>query len=323
MRRFVAFLLTAAVLGVCTVMLTGAAARLRTAVVSKRSYVHLGDASGVYGMRVVANSRARTEIAGGPYRVVFFPDKRYCFFNNIRLLLSYAPTRRGNDLYISRIDYDTLLAPLLGSKKAFRHPIATIMIDPGHGGRDQGAAGRFSLEKNITLRLARRVAEILRACGYRVVLTRNSDATLSLEQRSRLQQQNKADVFLSLHVNAAADRSVSGIETYCLTPVGAPSSNSTTVGWQKNSGNGFDRNNILLAYNVQRSLLRRTQGGDRGVKRARFAVLRDIRCPGVLVEVGFISHNAEERNLGSAAYIEKLARGISDGVINYHRGMQK
>ena len=79
--------------------------------------------------------------------------------------------------------------------------------------------------------------------------------------------------------------------------------------------------NIVLAYNVQRSLLARTGATDRGVKRARFAVLRDIRCPGVLIEVGFLSNLQEERNLNSASYIEKLARGIADGVIKYHHSL--
>ena len=70
-------------------------------------------------------------------------------------------------------------------------------------------------------------------------------------------------------------------------------------------------------------MLSRTKAADRGVKRARFQVLRDIRCPGALVEIGFISNAAEERNLGSAAYIEKLARGLAEGILNYHRSLSK
>ena len=230
---------------------------------------------------------------------------------------------KGGATYVSRTDYTKTFTPLLGSKRAYKHPVGTIFLDCGHGGKDQGAAGKFSQEKNITLRLGRRLAAILRSCGYKVVMSRNSDVFLSLERRAALQASTRSDLFISLHVNSAGDRSVSGIETYCMTPAGAPSSNSTKADARTYNGNRYDSNNIILAWNLQRSMLSRTKAADRGVKRARFQVLRDIRCPGALVEIGFISNAAEERNLGSAAYIEKLARGLAEGILNYHRSLSK
>ncbi|MBO5990803.1 MAG: N-acetylmuramoyl-L-alanine amidase [Lentisphaeria bacterium] len=80
-----------------------------------------------------------------------------------------------------------------------------------------------------------------------------------------------------------------------------------------------DANNFLLAYSLQRALLSRTKAADRGVKRARFAVLKDISAPGALVEVGFISNPAEEKLLNSSAYIEKVSRAIAEGILTYHR----
>ena len=137
------------------------------------------------------------------------------------------------------------------SKHHTPYAIRTIMLDIGHGGKDRGAAGRSSLEKNITLRLGRRLGAILGACGYRVILTRNSDVYLDLDKRSALQRKYGADLFLSLHINSAADRSVKGVETFCLTPAGAPSSNGGKTIWTKYNGNAFDSNNIVLAFSAR------------------------------------------------------------------------
>ena len=267
--------------------------------------------------------KGRYDVTGNGSRMVLYPDKRYMFLNGVRVNQCFSPVMKGGATYVSRTDYTKTFTPLLGSKRAYKHPVGTIFLDCGHGGKDQGAAGKFSQEKNITLRLGRRLAAILRSCGYKVVMSRNSDVFLSLERRAALQASTRSDLFISLHVNSAGDRSVSGIETYCMTPAGAPSSNSTKADARTYNGNRYDSNNIILAWNLQRSMLSRTKAADRGVKRARFQVLRDIRCPGALVEIGFISNAAEERNLGSAAYIEKLARGLAEGILNYHRSLSK
>lgn len=296
------------------------AASVRTVTAAGRSYANLYDVSMRHNMRFARTKTARV-LSSRTDRMTIYQEKRYMFLNGVRISQCFSPILRAGTLYVSSLDLNKTIDPLLGSRKGFRHSIRTIMLDIGHGGKDRGAAGRSSLEKNITLRLGRRLAAVLRACGYRVILTRNSDIYLDLDKRSALQRKYGADLFLSLHINSAADRSVSGIETFCLTPPGAPSSNGGKAIWTKYNGNAFDPNNIVLAYNVQRSLLARTGATDRGVKRARFAVLRDIRCPGVLIEVGFLSNLQEERNLNSASYIEKLARGIADGVIKYHHSL--
>lgn len=298
------------------------ASSVRTVTVSGRSYANLYDVAMRYSMRFARTKTARV-LSGRSDRLTVYQEKRYMFLNGVRISQCFSPIVRAGTVYVSSLDLSRTIDPLLGSRKGFRHSIRTIMLDIGHGGKDRGAAGRSSLEKDITLRLGRRLAAVLRACGYRVILTRNSDIYLDLDRRSALQRKYDADLFLSLHINSAADRSVKGIETFCLTPAGAPSSNGGKVVWTKYNGNAYDSNNIVLAYNIQRSLLARTGATDRGVKRARFAVLRDIRCPGALIEVGFLSNRQEELNLNSAAYIEKLARGIADGVIKYHHSLSR
>lgn len=298
------------------------AASVRTITVAGQGYANLYDVAMRHSMRFARTKTARV-LTSRTDRLTVYQEKRYMFLNGVRISQCFSPILRAGTLYVSSLDLARTLDPLLGSRKGFRHSVRTIMLDIGHGGKDRGAAGKSSFEKDITLRLGRRLAAVLRACGYRVIMTRNSDLYLDLDQRSALQRRYDADLFLSLHINSAADRSVKGIETFCLTPAGAPSSNGGKTVWTKYNGNAFDSNNIVLAYNVQRSLLSRTGAVDRGVKRARFAVLRDIRCPGVLIEVGFLSNRQEELNLNSAAYIEKLARGIADGVIQYHHSLSR
>ena len=129
------------------------------------------------------------------------------------------------------------------------------------------------------------------------------------------------NLFVSIHVNAVKQRGINGIETFALTPADAPSTGGKKE-LVRNPANVRDANNFLLAYNLQRALLSRTGAADRGVKRARFAVLRDITAPGALVEVGFITNAKEEKLLNSAAYIEKISRAIAEGIISYHRAAQ-
>ncbi len=300
----------------------GAAPAVRTVWEGGRSYSNISDVARNYRLQLVRGND-RIELSGGGNRVVLYPAKRQMYFNNVLIMQSFAPLQRGSVPYQSTVDFTGTLEYLLAPGEGYERPIRTIMLDIGHGGKDHGAIGKTTNEKSINLRLGRRLAAILAAYGYRVVLTRNSDVFLELGERCRVQKQAKADLFISLHVNSTTDASVRGIETFCLALPGTASSNGGAIGVEKNAGNQFNPNNLLLAYHVQRSLLVRTGAIDRGVKRARFVVLRDIECPGVWVEVGFLSNRQEEANLTNAAYIEKLARGIAEGVVNYRQSLRQ
>lgn len=249
-------------------------------------------------------------------------NARRCEINGIKVDLNFPVAYIGNTPYVTGFDWHKSFRPLLYPATLKKHPISTITIDMGHGGSDPGAIGAFSREKNITLKVGRRLGEILKSYGFRVRFTRNSDIKLPLERVAALQRSHKSDLFVSLHVNSAKDRSVYGIETFCLTPLHAPSSGAKVVQRDNKRGNWFDENNLALAYSVQRQLLRRTGAPDRGVKRANFVVLRDLNVPGILVEMGFISNPAEERRLNNSGYIDALAKGIADGIIQYRRSMK-
>lgn len=303
-------------------MLEAAPGRLRAVWANGVRYLDLSDAVAAYGGSV-ANSSSQTVATLGGRRLVFYPDKRYAHFDGLRVNLCNPLLARGGRVYLGQLDHANVLVPFLGSGKSYRHPVTKIVLDPGHGGRDQGTAGSRLLEKAVTLNLANRVAKILRVYGYKVELTRSRDAALSLDARSACANRAGADLFVSIHANSAQDRTVRGVETFCLTPEGAASSNSGKPDLRRYSGNASNGRNFLLACHLQRSILARTGAEDRGVKFARFAVLRDIDCPGVLIEVGFLSNRSDEANLGNPAYLDKVARGIASGILNYHRSLVK
>ena len=252
----------------------------------------------------------------------FVPGKRTFAVNGLRVDPSFPVLANYGLHYMNSTDFDAMLAPVFEPRNTLTpHRLVTVTIDPGHGGRDKGASGRFSHEKMIVLRLAYRVAAILRACGYKVHLTRETDRYVALDDRAAAHRRLKTDLFVSLHINSAKDRSVSGIECFSLTPAGAFSSGQATGNTAALPGNARDANNFRLAYHIQKALLRRTGAADRGLKRARVAVLRTLDAPGVLVELGFISNLAEERLLNTPAYQEKLARGIVEGIVSYRQSL--
>ncbi|MBQ4106116.1 MAG: N-acetylmuramoyl-L-alanine amidase [Lentisphaeria bacterium] len=252
-------------------------------------------------------------------QITFYPDKRDFRINNIKHHLSFPVAKQRGIYYISETDCQTILEPLLKPSALPRYRILNIVIDPGHGGHDNGAAGKKLREKDLTLQIARKVKQKLSAFGYRVSLTRDKDTYLTLPRRTEIARQRQADLFLSIHINAAANTTVSGIECFAITPAGAPSTGSQTVENRKYPGNTFGPNSLALADQIHRQLLSRTKAVDRGVKCARFQVLREINCPGSLIEVGFISNRQEEIRMGQADYQDKLARAICDAVVAYSK----
>ena len=203
-------------------------------------------------------------------------------FNGLTIALSHPVASANGAVYFSKLDADTVLAPLLSSPRiSAGKKIKTICLDPGHGGRDPGYIVGSKQEKKYTLLLAQEVRDLLTKQGFKVVLTRKRDTFPELSDRADTANRAGADLFVSLHFNAfIQDKSVNGAETYCLTPAGASSSNAGGVGAGAGSyrGNANNRENINLAYQIQKSLVRTGGSEDRGVKRARFQVLRKRRC---------------------------------------------
>lgn len=219
-----------------------------------------------------------------------------------------------------------------------------VVIDPGHGGKDPGAVSNDGQlrEKEVTLKIADRVKERLEKNypGITVALTRKEDTFLPLQERTACANSLNADLFVSIHCNAAEDASSRGIETYYLSKA---SSRKAMASAARENGIPPDRmsdidatlldllmdskknESVRLAETVHHSLIRTVKGAnslkrDRGVKRAPFYVLLGAKMPAVLVECGFI--NGRERDkLKQPSYLDSLATGISDGIGTYLQGL--
>lgn len=224
-------------------------------------------------------------------------------------------------LTVSRGDYDKTLVPLLWTPPAEARRPRRILLDPGHGGKDPGKQSKEMRmdEKFLVLDTAERLAVLLRKAGHEVELTRTKDVFVEIEDRAKLAATWKADLFVSLHYNAAAAASASGIETYCLTPAGQFSTNdpSNRGATAPQAGNRHDALNVRAAFEVQKALVTRLEARDRGVRRARFAVLKDLSCPGILIEGGFMTNRGEMLRLSQESYRQRLAEAVAEGIAAY------
>lgn len=247
-------------------------------------------------------------------------DRRLAIINQISAYLTNPPILRGALVYLNEKDFQLVIDPVIRNAPLWKHPKKIILIDPGHGGRDQGAPGVSGiLEKNVTLSLGHRLALLLRKRGYRVFMTRINDRDLTLQQRVAMCEKLKPDLFVSIHCNAVKNRRIMGVETYAATPQGAASTSDTKPVVQASAGNSFNRNNYRLAYEVQKNLLAFTRAPDRGVRHARFFVIRNAVCPAILIETGFVTHPKEGLLLNTAAYQQNLVNGIFCGILAYDK----
>jgi N-acetylmuramoyl-L-alanine amidase len=261
------------------------------------------------------------ELTRGRSRLTFEKDSNFGSVNGVNIFLSWAVAVRNAIAYVAVLDEAKVLEPLLFPSGATRTHIERICLDPGHGGKDPGTQAAGIQEKKQTLLLAQEVARQLRELGYKIVITRTRDKYIGRPQRWEDANRSHSQLFVSLHFNASEDKGVSGVETYCLTPPGANSSNS--AGESANvaplPGNAFDGQNIALAYRVQRALVRELGVTDRGVHRARFEVLCPLAMPGVLVESGFLSNPSDAQRIVDPLRRKIIARAIVDGVVGYCR----
>jgi N-acetylmuramoyl-L-alanine amidase len=221
---------------------------------------------------------------------------------------------------ISQMDVAKLLDPVMRPNRIRgADRVRTVILDPGHGGHDRGARSRYGDEKTYVLDTARRAKRELEKRGYNVILTRNSDVFIPLHQRATIADRYKDAIFISIHYNAARNTGAAGVEVYTIAPRGTPATNggAASLARQKFNGNRNDELNVALATTMQNCMLRAVNGEDRGVKRARFRVLRDAKVPGVLVECGFLSNRTEARKVHTTKYRQKVAEAIARGVDVY------
>lgn len=258
-------------------------------------------------------------------------------YDHHRLMILSAPPRVVVDVY-GRRAVDPRAPHGLRPLPVGMRPVRTVVLDPGHGGRDPGATSPSGLrEKDVVLQLARALRPRLEARGFRVVSTRDSDRSLELEERTAIAEGVGGDVFVSLHANAAPNRRLRGIETYYLDKsherhtvrVAAHENgiSETELDSLQRTVAGFRVSEVSdhserLAGSVHRQVvagMRKRYGkvDDLGVKRGPFFVLYLSNLPAILVEIGFLTNSKEERRLKEPAYLKALAEEIADGIAGY------
>jgi N-acetylmuramoyl-L-alanine amidase len=246
---------------------------------------------------------------------------REATWNGVELHLGFAPEIIDDQLFIHGLDLQKNLEPLLLGKPLAFGANRIIVIDPGHGGGNSGTVsvrdGR--MEKEFTLDWARRLKPLLEANGWTVFLTRTNDSYVTNSSRVVFATAHHADLFISLHFNSGApDKKAGGLETYCFSPTGIPS--TVTRGYadpwmEKLSSNDFDAENLQIALKLQGALARATGLEDRGVRHVRYIeVLRGQKCPAVLIEGGYLSNPHEAEKIESAAFRQQLAAAVAGAL---------
>ncbi|RWU02913.1 MULTISPECIES: N-acetylmuramoyl-L-alanine amidase [unclassified Pseudodesulfovibrio] len=275
-----------------------------------------------------------------PYRIVidvYAPDKN-------APVASAAPSQEprkttGNSTY----------RPPSGSKKMAGDlleqlglTVKTIMIDPGHGGKDPGAVANGLREKDINLKFAKLLGGKLQGQGFNVIYTRTTDVFIPLEKRTAMANVQKADLFLSVHCNANRSRSVNGLETYSLNL--AKTDAAVRIAARENAVdpraisdlqfiltdlmvNSKIKESRDLAADVQSNTVNRVRKKytvtNKGTREAPFYVLMGAKMPSVLVELGYMTNKTEASRLKSNAYLEYLANGIVEGILAYKSKIER
>jgi N-acetylmuramoyl-L-alanine amidase len=242
---------------------------------------------------------------------------RLAHWNGIAIWLGFPPQMVRGEPHIQALDAEKTLMPLAEPADLLTLRQRIVVLDPGHGGTDSGTRDAYQhLEKELTLDWALRTERLLTNAGWKVFLTRRSDVDVSLGERTAIADRVRADLFISLHFNSTFPQTQpSGIETYCLTPMGMPSTLLRGFADDERAlfpNNTVDAGNLAWAYQIHTALLQQTGANDAGIKRARFmGVLRNHNRPAILVEGGFLSNQRDAASLSLPAYRDQLALAIA------------
>ena len=242
--------------------------------------------------------------------------------NGVRFWTHFPLLDNSNEDLISVMDVSKIIEPVLRPSRIQKtEKIDTVVLDPGHGGADNGASSTWGSEKTFTLDVALAARRELMRAGYRVEMTRVTDTAVSLEERVRIANRFRHAVFVSIHFNSSSGGV--GVESFALAPEGVTSNMSSehhvsASDVARHAGNAQDEHNIALTASIHAMVLSRLAAFDRGVKHARFHVLRDVKIPAVLVEGGFISSTSEGQRIATSNYRQRLGVAIAQGIQNYN-----
>jgi N-acetylmuramoyl-L-alanine amidase len=245
-----------------------------------------------------------------------------CTMNRVKFVFCKPVVEINSKAFISCTDLAKLVHPVLTPsfiKNAGN--FNTVILDPGHGGKDPGATNAYGTEAGYNLLVANLAKAELMKLGFKVVMTRTTDHYLTLEERVNLANAVKGEaVFISIHFNSGG-RAARGIETFTLSPPGVAHYGRGVVAADSflRAGNEHDSANVALATATHGMVTRSLEGYtfDRGIKRARYTVLSGVRHPAILLEGGFMSHPYESRLIHKPEYQARVARAVAQAVKKY------
>ena len=321
-------------------------------------YLSLARICDFYGIDYKYDSFARTAtIRKGSTLIALRAEGEKALINGEMIKIDKPAVLIGNVLYVPMPFIKNNLGPLIGyippakipaeAQGPKRFTIKSIVLDPGHGGNDPGALGRRSRlrEKELTLRLARKLRTILEDAGIKIVMTRDSDVFIPLPKRSEIANRSGADLFVSVHINASRSRSLRGFECYYLS--NATDDNARALEAFEDGSLKMDETasaehsrsldktlwdmtlteNRLesgeLAGSICSSINESFAMGDRGVRTARFYVLKHTNIPAVLIEAGYISNKYEELKLKDPEFLDRIADSVAQGILRYKKEYER
>lgn len=296
--------------------------------VGPRDYLSVENIAKFYGLSGNVEAMARTvALNGSRNQLTFTLESREAIVNGVRNWLCFPVIAQDGKFLVSRIDLAKTIEPQLRPHMIQRKgKVQTVVLDAGHGGSDKGAWSGYGNEKEYALDVARQLRPLLQARGFKVIMTRENDVFLPLELRARIANQTRDSIFVSIHFNATSNRDATGFEIFSLTPRGAPSTADDALARSfvnMQAGSAVDAQSFELSAAVYHSMLGHIPEFDRGIKRARFAVLRLTKIPAILVEGGFLSETGESKLVANPAWRQKLAQAISVGIDNYRNVTEK
>ena len=291
--------------------------------VSGHDYLSVDNISRFYGFPAgVAAAGEKSQLDAVKNPLEFVSGSREAMINGARSWLCFPLIEQDGKYLVSRTDVAKTIEPLV---RPHRVPnvgkVDTVVLDPGHGGHDKGQLSRYGPEKEFALDVARRLRPLLQAKGLRVIMTREGDYFVPLEVRAKIANAARNSIFVSIHFNATNDNpNATGFEIFSFTPRGAPSTSDSAVAlssFNMQPGSEVDAQSMALSTCVYHSLLGHIPEYDRGIKRARFAVLRLTKVPAVLIEGGFLTERGESRLISNKDWRAKLAAAIGVGIESY------
>src|SRR5213595_2785610 len=292
--------------------------------VSGHDSLSVDNISRFYGFPAgVAAAGEKSQLDAVKNPLEFVSGSREAMINGARSWLCFPLIEQDGKYLVSRTDVAKTIEPLV---RPHRVPnvgkVDTVVLDPGHGGHDKGQVSRYGAEKEFALDVARKLRPLLQAKGLRVIMTREGDYFVPLEVLAKIANAARNSIFVSIHFNATdRDPNATGFEIFSFTPRGAPSTSDdwvTPTALSMQAGSEVDAQSMALSACIYHSLLGHIPEFDRGIKRARFAVLRLTRVPAVLVEGGFLTERGESQLIAKKDWRSKLAQAIGVGIENYH-----